>query len=153
MKEYLDHMLNVGAIKSKSAWSNAVVLVHKKDGGLRFCMDFQKLNTQTRKDTFLLPRIHIDALSGSKYYTTVDLLSGFWQTPTDEYSKQYTTFIVGMLGFFQCECMPFGLCSALTTFQHLMTNCLGELNYLTCLVYLGDVVIYSSTQEEHVEHL
>ena len=81
VKEHLDHMLDVGAIKpSKSAWSNTVVLVHKKDGGLRFCINFQKLNTQTRKDTFLLPQIHdaIDVLSGSKYYTTVYLLSGFW---------------------------------------------------------------------------
>ena len=154
--EHLDHMLNVGAIKPrKSAWSNAVVLVHKKDGGLRFCNDFQKLNTQIRKDAFPLPQIHdaIDALSGSKYYTTVNLLSGFWQTPMEESSKQYTTFTLGMLGFFQCECMPFGLCNAPATFQHLMTNCLGELNYSACLVYLDDVVIYLSTQEEHIECL
>ena len=156
VKEHLDHMLNMGAIKpSKSAWSNAVVLVHKKDGGLRFCINLQKLNAQTRKDTFLLPQIHnaIDALSGSKYYTTVNLLSGFWQTPMEESSKQYTTFTLGMLGFFQCECMPLGLCNTPVTFQHLMTNCLGGLNYSTCLVYLDDVVIYLSTQEEHVECL
>ena len=149
-------MLDVGAIKpSKSAWSNAVVLVCKKDGGLRFCINFQKLNTQTRKDTFLLPRIYdtIDALSGSKYHTTVDLLSGFWKTPMEESSKQYTAFTLGTLGFFQCECMPFRLCNAPATVQHLMTNCLGELNYSTCLVYLDNVVIYSSTQEEHVKHL
>ena len=144
----------MGAIKpSKSAWCNAVVLVWKKDGGLRFCIDFQKLNAQTQKDTFPLPQIHdaINALSGSKYYTTVDLLSRFWQTPMEESSKQYTAFTVGTLGFFQCECMPFGLCNALATFQCLMTNCLGELNYSTCLVYLDDVVIYLSTQEEHIE--
>ena len=156
VKEHLDDMLDMGAIKpSKSAWSNAVVLVCKKDGGLRFCIDFWKLNTQTRKDTFLLPRIHdtIDALSGSKYYTTVDLLSGFWQTPMEESLKQYTTFTLGTLGFFQCECMPFGLCKALATFQQLMTNCLGELNYSACLIYLDDVVIYSSTQEEHIKRL
>ena len=105
VKEHLNHILDVGAIKhSKSAWSNAVVLVRKKDGGLRFCIDFQKLNARTRKDTFQLPQIHdaIDALSGSKYYTTVNLLSGFWQTPMEESSKQYTAFTVGTLGFFQC---------------------------------------------------
>ena len=84
---------------------------------------------------------------------TVDLLSGFWQTPMEESSKQYAVFTVGTLGFFQCKCMPFGLCNAPATFQQLMTNCLGELNYLTCLVYLNDVVIYSNTQEDHVEHL
>ena len=73
----------------------------------------------------------------------------------EESSKQYTAFTVGTLGFFQCECMPFGLCNGPTTFQQLMTNCLGELNYSTCLVYLDDVVIYSSThtQEGHLECL
>ena len=132
-----------------------MVLVKKKDGGLRFCINFQRLNTQTRKDTFPLPQIHdtMDALSGSKYYATVDLLLGFWQTPMEESLKQYIAFTVGTLGFFQCECMPFGLCNALATFQQLMTNCLGELNYLTCLVYLDDVVIYLSTQEEHIKCL
>ena len=73
--------------------------------------------------------------------------------PMEESPKQYTVFTVGTLGFFQCEHMPFGLCNAPTTFQWLMTNCLGELNYSTCLVYLDDVVIYSSTQEGHLEHL
>ena len=156
MKEHLNHMLDVGAIKpSKSAWSNAVVLVHKKDGGLGFCIDFQKLNAQTRKDAFPLPQIHdaIDVLSGSKYYTTVDLLPGFWQTPMEESSKQYTAFTVGMLGFFQCECMPFGLCNAPATFQWLMTNRPRELNYSACFVYLDNVVIYSSTEEEHIKCL
>ena len=155
MKDHPDHMLDVGAIKpSKLAWSNVVVLVWKKDGGLRFCVNFQRLNTQTQKDAFPLPRIHdaIDALSGSKYYTTVDLLSGFWQTPMEESSKQYTAFTEGILGFFQCECMPFGLFNAPATFQRLMTNCLGELNYSTCSVYLDDVT-YSSTQEEHIKCL
>ena len=156
VKDHLDHMLDVGAIKpSKSAWSNAVVVVWKKDGGLRFCINFQRLNAQTQKDAFPLPRIPdaINALSGSKYYMTVDLLSGFWQTPIEESSKQYTTFTVGTLGFFQCEQMPFGLCNAPVTFQQLMTNCLGELNYLICLVYLDDIIIYLSTQEEHIECL
>ena len=103
VKDHLDHMLDVGAIKPrKSAWSNAVVLVWKTDGGLRFCIDFQRLNAWTRKDAFPLPQIHnaIDALSGSKYYMIVDLLSGSWQTPMEESSKQYTAFTVGTLGFF-----------------------------------------------------
>ena len=120
VKDHLDHMLDVGVIKpSKSAWSNAVVLVQKKDGGLRLCINFRRLNAQTQKDAFPLPLIHdaIDALSGSKYYNTVDLLSGFWKTPMEESSKQYTTFTVGTLGFFQCEYMPFGLCNAPAIFQ------------------------------------
>ena len=82
-----------------------MVLVWKKDGGLRFYIDFLRLNAQIHKDASLLPQIHdaIDALSGSKYYMTVDLLSGFWQTSMEESSKQYTTFTVGTLGFFQCK--------------------------------------------------
>ena len=71
----------------------------------------------------------------------------------EESSKEYTAFTIGTLGFFQCECMPFGLCNAPATFQRLMTNCLGELNYLTCLVYLDDIVIYLNTQEEHTKCL
>ena len=70
VKDHLDHMLDLDTIKpSKSVWSNAVVLVWKKDGGLGFCIDFQRLNARTRKDAFPLPQIHdtIDALSGSKY--------------------------------------------------------------------------------------
>ena len=102
-----------------------------------------------------MPQIHdaIDALSGSKYYTTVNLLSRFWQTPMEESSKQYMAFTVETLGFFQCEHMPFGLCNALATFQWLMANCLEDLNYSTCLVYLDIIVIYLSTQEEHIKWL
>ena len=82
----------------------------------------------------------------------VDLLSGFWQMPMEEDSKKYTTFTVGMLFFFQCEHMPFGLCNAPATFQHLMQSCLGELNFATCLVYLDDV-IFAATQEEYLDRL
>ena len=154
VKEHLNHMLDVGAIKpSNSAWSNVVILVRKKYGGLRFCIDFTHLNSHTKKDTFPLPQIHdtINALKGFKYYTTVDLLSGFWQTPVADEFKQYTAFTVSMLGFYECKRMPFGLCNAPVTIQHLMQNCLGELNYTTCLMYLDDVVTYSSKQEEHLD--
>ena len=71
----------------------------------------------------------------------------------EESSKQYTAFTAGTLWFFQCECMPFGLHNAPTTFQWLMTNCLGELNYSTCLVHLDDIIIYSCMQEEYIIHL
>ena len=74
---------------------------------------------------------------------TVDLLLGFWQTPMAEESKQYTAFTIGMLEFYECKCMSFGLCNAPVTFQHLMQNCLGELNY----------DMDDSTQEEHLDQL
>ena len=141
VKEHLDHLLDAGPIKpNNSAWSNVVIHVRKKDGGLRFCIDFRRLNSHTKKDTFPLPQIHdaINALKWSKHYTTVDLLSAF---------------TVSTMGLYECKCMPFRLCNAPATFQHLMQNCLGELNYTTCLVYLDDVVIYSSMQEEHMDLL
>ena len=147
-------MLDVGAIKpSNSAWSNVVVLVRKKDRGLWFCINFRCLNSHTKKDAFALPCIHnaINALKGSRYYMMVDLLWGFWQTPSVEEPKQYTAFTVGTLGLYECEHMLFWLCNAPATFQQLMQNCLGELNYTTCLVYLDDMFIYSSTQEEHLD--
>ena len=149
-------MLDVGSMTpSSSAWSNAVILVCKKDGGLKFCIDFRKLNAHTKKDALPLPHIHdaINTLRGSWYYTTMDLLSRYWQTPMAEDSKKYTAFTVGMLGFFQCEHIPFGLCNAPTTFQCLMQSCLGKLNFVTCLVYLDDVVIFSAMQEEHLDRL
>ena len=114
VKDHLDQMLDVGAIKlSNSTWSNAVVLI-RKDRGLRFCIDFRCLNFHTKKDAFPLLRIHaaINALRGSKYYMTVDLLSGFLQTLMAEVSKQHTAFTVGMLGFYECKPMPFELCNA-----------------------------------------
>ena len=120
VKEHLDHMLDVGAIKpSNSAWSNAVVLMRKKDGELRFCIDFRHLNSCTKMDAFPLPQMHdaINALKGSKYSITSDLFSGFWQTPMAPKPKQYTAFTVGVLGFYECECMPCRLCNAPATFQ------------------------------------
>ena len=111
----MNDMLQAGAIRpSSSPWCNAVVLVRKKDGGLRFCIDFRKLNARTKKDSYPLPRIQemLESLEGSRIFSSFDFKSGFWQVEMDEASKQYTAFTVGSLGFFECERMPFGLCNA-----------------------------------------
>ena len=71
----------------------------------------------------------------------------------DEALKQYTTFTMGNIGFFECECMPFWLCKVLAMFQSLMQNCLGKLNLTYCLIYLDDMIIYSKTEEEHLHYL
>ena len=156
VQNHLWEMLESGAIRpSQSAWCNAVVLVQKKDGGLQFCIDFCCLNTHTKKDSYPLPRIQgvLDSLVGAGNFSFLDLKSGFWQIKMEEASKQYTAFTVGNLGFFKCDCMPFGLCNVLATFQQLMQNCLGKLNLIYCLIYLDDLIVFSWTMEEHLHQL
>ena len=140
---------------SNSPWCNVVVLVHKKDRGLCFCIDFRKLNAKTKKDSYLLPHIQetLDSLMGARVFLTLDLKSGFWQIMIDKESKQYTAFTVGNLVFFKCERMPFGLCSVPATFQRLMQSCLGEINLTYCLIYLDDVIVSAKDEEEHLHRL
>ena len=90
---------------------------------------------------------------GVAHYTTMDMNSGFWQVPMAAESKQYTAFTLGSMGLYECESMPFGLCNGPPTFQRLMLNCLGELNLTYCLIYLDDVIIFSKTEEEHLEQM
>ena len=90
---------------------------------------------------------------GAAHYSTFDMNSGFWQVPMDEESKQYTAFMLGSMGLYECESMAFGLCNAPPTFQRLMQNCLGELDLTYCLIYLDDVIIFSQTEEEHLERM
>ena len=153
VREHLKLMLDTGVIwPSNSPWCNAVVLVRKKDGSLRFCIDFRKLNSLTVKDSHPLPHIceTLESLTGAAHYSTFDMNSGFWQVPMDEESKQYTAFTLGSMGLYECESMPFGLCNTPPTFQRLMQNCLGELNLTYCLIYLDDVIVFSETPEEHL---
>ena len=154
VRSHLKEMLELGAIRpSQSAWCNAVVLVRKKDGGLHFCIDFHHLNARMKKDSYLLPQIQeaLESLVNAGNFSCLDLKSGFWQIRMDEVSKQYTAFTVGNLGFFECDRMPFRLCNAPATFQ--WQNCMGELNFIYCLIYLDDLIVFSWTAEEHLQHL
>ena len=156
VRDHLKLMLDAGVIRpSNSPWCNAVVLVRKKDGSLRFCIDFRKLNSLTVKDSHPLPHIceTLESLAGAAHYSTFDMNSGFWQVPMSPESKQYTAFTLGSMGLYECESMPFGLCNAPPTFQRLMLNCLGELNLTYCLIYLDDVIVFSHTEEEHLERM
>ena len=149
-------MLESGAIRpSQSPWCNAVVLVWKKDGSLQFCINFCCLNAHMKKDSYPLPRIQeaLESLVGAGHFSCLDLKSRFWQIKMEEASKHYTTFTVGNLWFFECNCMPFQLCNMLATFQQLMQNCLGELNLIYCLIYLNDFIVFLQTAEEHLHHL
>jgi transposase InsO family protein len=156
VKEHLKDMLEIGAIReSNSSWSSNVVIVRKKDGTIRFCIDFRKLNQRTKKDAYAIPRIDetLHLLAGSKYFSKLDLKSGYWQVELEEADKEKTAFQVAGIGFFEANRMPFGLCNAPATFQRLMEKCMGELNLKDCLIYLDDIVIYSPDIESHIEKL
>ena len=90
---------------------------------------------------------------GARFFSSMDLKSGFWQVQMSEKSRQYTAFTVGSLGMYELLPMPYGLCNALATFQRLMQNCLGELNLTYALVYLDDVIVYSNMEEDHLRQL
>ena len=156
VRQHIQEMLDGGAIcPSQSPWCNAVVLVRKKDGTLRFCIDFRQLNAKTKKDSHPLLRgpEMMDSLVGARYFSTMDLKSGFWQVKMSEESRQYTAFMVGSLGIYEFLRMPYGLCNVPAMFQRLMQNCLGKLNLQYALIYLDDVIVYSKTPEEHLKCL
>ena len=153
VRDNLREMLESGTIRpSQSAWYNAVILLRKRDGVLHFCIDFQCLNARMKKDSYPLPQIQevLESLVGASHFSCLDLKSRLWQIKIDKVSKQYTAFTVGNLGFYKCNRMPFRLCNVLATFQQLMQNCMGELNFIYCLIYLDDLIVFSQTAEEHL---
>ena len=156
VKAHIQEMLDLGAIRpSNSPWASAIVLVRKKDGRLRFCIDLRRLNNRTVKDAYSLPRIEsiLDSLGGAQIFTTLDLKAGYWQVEMAEECKAYTAFTCGPLGFYECDTMPFGATNAPATFQRLMHDCLGDLNMNWCIVYLDDIIVFSNTKEEHLKRL
>ena len=156
VRDHIQKMLRAGAIKpSNNPWSNAVVLVRKKDGDLHFCIDFRRPNCITKKDLFPLPRIQeaIQFLSGARAFSCIDLNSGFWQIQMEEESKPYTAFTMRSYRFYQFERMLFGLCKAPATCQRCMQECLGESNLNYCLIYMDGIVVYARTLQDHLYRL
>ena len=156
VRKHLQEMLALDAIRvSQSPYASPVVLIRKPNGKIRFCIDFRKLNSRTKRDAYSLPRIDemYDCLHGARWFSSLDIKSAYWQVEVAEEDKEKTAFTVGPLGFYECNRMPFGLCNAPATFQRLMENCLGDLNMQSCLIYLDDIVVYSKTFDEHVERL
>jgi len=155
IREQTDEMLTAGIITPAcSEWSSNVVLVKKQDGSFRFCVDYRRVNDVTKKDSFPLPRIDqcLDALAGSKWFSSFDLVQGFFQIGMEPSSSDKTTFITRDGSFKFCV-MPFGLTNSPSTFQRLMNNVLRGLNFNICLAYLDDIIIYSSTVSDSLVRL
>ena len=151
----IDNMLKKGVIQpSTSPWSAPVVLVKKKNGDLRLCVDYRQLNQVTRRDAFPLPRIDdlFDALAGSKFFSTLDLASGYWQVEVEDRDRPKTAFTVPS-GLYEFQTMPFGLVNAPATFQRVMQKTLQDLVPTACLVYLDDVIVLGKTVDEHLSNL
>ena len=139
---------------SSSPWSSPVVMVQKKDGSWRFCIDYRKLNSATHRDAYPLPRIDatLDSLRGCRYFTTLDLAAGYWQVGLEEDDKEKTAFST-LQGHFEFNVMPFGLTNAPATFQRLMECTLAGLTHEQCLIYLDDIIVFSSSFPTHLERL
>ena len=156
VRAHIQEMLDISAIhKLHSLWASAVVLVQKKDGSLRFCINLRKLNNQTVKDTYLLPWIDetLDSLQGSQWFSSLDLKSRYWQVKMDEASKPLTELTIGPFGFYECKRMPFRPTNTPVNFKRLMETCLRDLNLHWCIIYLDDIVIFSKDLANHLKRL
>ncbi len=151
VRKHLQELLEAGVIReSESPFSLPIAVVRKKNGQVRLCVDYRKLNLQTVKDAYALPRLDdtITALSGSKWFSTLDLKSGYYQIEVEECDKPKTAFVCP-LGFWEFNRMPQGVTNAPSTFQRLMEKCMGDMNLKEVVVFLDDLIVFSETLEEH----
>uniref|UniRef100_A0A8P4GKR5 Gypsy retrotransposon integrase-like protein 1 n=1 Tax=Dicentrarchus labrax TaxID=13489 RepID=A0A8P4GKR5_DICLA len=155
VREHISELLRKGVIQeSSSSYASPIVLVRKSDGTLRLCVDYRRLNAKTRRDAFPLPRIDesLDALSGAKFFSTIDLASGYHQVAVHEKDRNKTAFTTPF-GLYEYLRMPFGLCNAPATFQRLMQATMSDLVFQIVLVYLDDLLVFSPTFQDHLVRL
>ncbi|XP_078799615.1 uncharacterized protein LOC144990300 [Oryzias latipes] len=139
---------------SNSSWAAPIVMVKKKDQSPRLCVDYRPLNDRTIKDAYPLPRIQdtLDTLSTAKYFSTLDLTSGYWQVEMTPRARKAAAFCTRK-GLFEWNVMPFGLCNAPATFQRLMDRVLAGLQWEACLVYLDDIIVLGCNSNQMMERL
>ena len=155
----LHQMQKNGIIQpSNSPWASPIVLVRKKDRTLKLCVDYRNLNSVTKPDKFLIPRIDdiLDQLGESKYFSILDMASGYWQIKVSEESQEKTAFIT-QSGLYEFRVMPFGLTNTPGVFQRLMQRVIGGLNTKEgtdfVRVYIDDLIVFSRSLKEHIAHL
>jgi transposase InsO family protein len=155
VKAHLNDLLKRGIITtSTSPYAAPIVVVKKKSGEIRLCCDYRKLNNITRRDAFPLPRIDecLDALGGARFFSTLDLASGYHQVAMHP-DDQHKTAFISPLGLYEWTRMPFGLTNAPGTFQRLMQGAMSDFLFQIMLVYLDDLLVYSKTWEDHLQRL
>jgi len=153
--EHVEQMLLHDVIEpAASPWCSNVVMVRKKDGTMRFCIDYPRTNELIRKDKFPLPKIDtcLDMLGGSRFFSSCDLRQGYWQTMLDEDDRDKTA-LVTRKGQWRFKVLSFGLCNAPSQSAKTMEWVLSGLSYEVCLIYLDDILVFSRTFAEHINHL
>jgi len=155
LREFLNDMLSKGFIRASNSPVGAPVLfAKKKDGTLRLCVDFRKLNRITRRDRYPIPLVTnlIDQLSSAQIYTKFDLRAGYYNVRIAAGHEWKTTFRT-RYGSFEFLVMPMGLTNAPATFQHFMNNIFQDMSDLFIVVYLDDILVFSNSVEEHRDHV
>eukprot|EP00741_Cyanophora_paradoxa_P016078 tig00000042_g15521.t2 len=151
-KAEIEKLLRDGLIEpSQAGFGSPVVLAPKKDGTMRFCVDYRKLNSLTERDVFPLPRIEdqLERLQGASTFSTGDATSGFWQLELDEESRDLTTFIVPW-GMYRWKVTPFGITNGPAAFCRAVTSILGNLLSTCVVAYVDDLTVHSPNVKQHL---
>ena len=152
VKQEIDAMMKLGVIeKSESAYASPIVLVHKPDGKVRFCIDYRKLNAITVFDPEPIPNVEdlLGQISDGKFFTKLDLAKGYWQIPVMKEDREKTAFVTSEGGLFQFTVLPFGLVNAPAVFSRMMRKLLEGINHV--VNYIDDILIFTDTFEQHIE--
>ena len=156
VRDHLQQLFNAGIIRpSHSPYASNLVIARKKDNKIRLCLDYRQLNNISRKDAYALPRITeiFDYLSGSTFFSVLDMKSGYHQVAIHPDDIHKTAFTAGPLGHWEFCRLAFGLTNSPATYQRLMDTIFADMSPQFLQVYLDDVIIYSKTMAEHLHHL